>query len=1255
MIKKSLHLKIFSIFMILIVFCSNFAIVANASDNDFYAQYSGSTTAGWGYKPDCIFTINKIVGNRFRGNFSAQNIDKYSFSENVSGFVTKGSDSFTCYFRVNFYNNKYYSNITATVYPYEGRCECLCDGSWHLVDFEMTGTKFNFNIDPSKIIDSSEYNENNMILCMKLSNYIYGYKEIKTNKNGKEKEKKVLISYDNSFKNIINSRDKEFYKSSKISRDSLKVYNFKHLGINDHNADNVAFAIMLRENDDDSADVFVVIRGTYKDEWQGNTEITGTEYDEACKVHENFQMASDSIKATIKKYVQQNCLNYDNVNLIITGHSRGAAVANLYAKEATDSINGVYNASIPTFSSVTAYTFATPNVAKYDNSMENYNNIYNFCFKEDVVPTVPLTKPVSGWGYWKYGKTFLASLNDIKSEANLLTDDFYIVNNAYKIHDCLWNWTSVDDYYNKKLYSDDSTKDYTTLYDFAHSATGFFGSFSKKTSGAYNLLKNYKKYGDIYPIIGTALPILTSIGNAHHYDTYLNVISKTGDDYFKLTTFNDIATSVYSNEDNQAIGVKQIQNISASNEDVSKLISFANQEDNLSILGWDLDDPSTWTGITWNEDGNAESIDLSFKNLSGSLDLSNFNSLKQLDVTGNNLTSLNLDNCSSLEEIDCSFNKLTVLDLSDCTNLTSVTCCYNYLDTHDGGTLYNTLDDLMFSDCYVNYYPQSVPDNAVFNTTELNALKTFAKANGNNSALDWLDSKGNIDTEKLQNNVLFEYDGSKYRIAAIDISDLDVSGSLNVTSLTKLKELYCKNTKLTTLNVKGCTKLETLKCDGSRLTTLTLPSNAGAKTSTLYDVSCEYNYLDTTIFTENVVKYVEFKAGGKIEFENQKGDSSALQAALYFANKLDEKDYSAESFEPLKELIDECNCYNYDNLYLNQDEIDEITTDILTAMYDLKAYFNISVSVENGTLSMAYNDTTVNGNAKRSILYGTTVTLNAIADSGYSFVGWYDEINNRYLSYESQYIFKADSNLKLKAIIVPEGSATLTFANYSNWVAGTVTKTTAQWAEIGSISDLLLDVPYRYGYSNGKWVYDEQEILTKLRSGENVLITAEYTAGDTTMPTPRESTDTPLLDLYYKYDNDNKVGSFVMAAGFPENIHIESVGVAFYYKNADEFDPTDNFILLMNNKMLVSRFNTDTLEDIYIVNINKMSSKYNWAARGYVTYYDETGKLVTAYSNQINIIDTKNADEMNTLLENDGQSVNNKPKPNIEYGTGEDD
>ena len=65
-----------------------------------------------------------------------------------------------------------------------------------------------------------------------------------------------------------------------------------------------------------------------------------------------------------------------------------------------------------------------------------------------------------------------------------------------------------------------------------------------------------------------------------------------------------------------------------------------------------------------------------------------------------------------------------------------------------------------------------------------------------------------------------------------------------------------------------------------------------------------------------------------------------------------------------------------------------------------------------------------------------------------------------------------------------------------------------------------------------------------------------------------------------------------------------------------------------NNKMMIGRFNTEQLEDIYIINMHKMTSTYNWAARGFVTYYDSDGNLVTEYSNQINIIDMQNADEI---------------------------
>ena len=141
-----------------------------------------------------------------------------------------------------------------------------------------------------------------------------------------------------------------------------------------------------------------------------------------------------------------------------------------------------------------------------------------------------------------------------------------------------------------------------------------------------------------------------------------------------------------------------------------------------------------------------------------------------------------------------------------------------------------------------------------------------------------------------------------------------------------------------------------------------------------------------------------------------------------------------------------------------------------------------------------------------------------------------------------------------------------------------------------------------------------------MQTGENVTIIPEYDEDYTSLPTPPSPKGyTPVLDLYYKLDAEANVGSFVMAAGIPENCQLESVGVLFYYKNADELDPT-KFELLINNKMLAGRFNTDEIEDIYIVNMNNMSADKNWSARGYVSYYDANGNLKTVYSNQVNIV-----------------------------------
>ena len=1186
--------------IIIILNLSPFNALAEIDSNDFYAQYSGTTQASYGYNPDCTFTITKIIDDRFTGYFSATGLGRYNINQDVKGIVYSGASSFTCIFSLSNYYN---TSFVITVYPNEGYCRCITSGNWHFEDFEMTGTIFSYsqNVNP---ITSDNFSEDDFKTSMALSVGIYSQKT-----------------------NFINDEFRRTLNENGFNENNVTLYKFGNFG--DSNKNDVAFAIANKysdSNDDNNiVDMFVIIRGTYYDEWSGNFEITGESYSNI-DYHVNFKTAEESIKSQIsKEYNKLSRLGYI-INLIITGHSRGAAVANLYAKEATD-CQVTANSLIPQFNKVTAYTFATPNVEKYYNGMESYNNIFNFCFSTDFVPTIPLTNPTQGWNYWKYGETYYCDFTDLRNEnyAQLgISTEIINKDVVESIHKEFARWTSVERYYNRISNPNNDYMPDLTLYKYLHD--GPTRLLSNKRSwqivGGINTVTEYGSYDDFRKLTNTLVCNIHTLKKSHDYKTYNTIISNFSNKYFARVSYSNYISNtgtVYR------IATQSKNTTIIFNEnDIAKLETIYNN--NSDVCDWDLSDPTTWNGIIWNDNGNVESIDFSYMNLEGTLDLSNFSSLKSLNLSGNNLTSVNLDNCSSLEEIDCSFNKLTTLDLSDCTNLTSVTCCYNYLDTHEGSTLYNKLDDLMFSDCYVNYYPQSVPDNATFDTTELNALKTFANTNNNNTALNWLDDGGNIDTEKLQNNVLFEYDGSKHHVVAIDISDLDISGTLDLTSLSLLQEICCENTKITTLNIKGCTKLETLKCDGCELTSITLPSNANAKTSSLYDVSCEYNYLDTSIFTQDVIKYVEFKAGGEIQYKNQKGDSSALQAALYFANKLDEKDYSEETFTPFKELIDECNAYNYDNLYLTQEDIDEITTNILVSMYELKAYFKVNISSSNGSFTV--NDEKSNSNYKQSLLYGTTVTLNAVPNEGYIFVGWYDTVNNIYMSKKPEYTFKVSTNTDLKAVFIAEGSATLTFVNHSNWVAGTFTKSTAEWAEVTSINDLLPEVPFRFGYSNGRWAYDEQEVFSKLQAGEDVVIGAEYDEDDASFPTPSVAKDKPVLELYYKYNEENTLGTFMMAAGFPENIKVESVGIAFYYKKADLFDPRDNFTLLLNNKMMIGRFNTEHLEDIYIINMHKMTSTYNWAARGFVTYYDSNGNLVTEYSNQINIIDRQNTDEI---------------------------
>ncbi|MBQ6152027.1 MAG: leucine-rich repeat protein [Mogibacterium sp.] len=131
----------------------------------------------------------------------------------------------------------------------------------------------------------------------------------------------------------------------------------------------------------------VPIRGTYDAEWYSdfNLGTSGT--------HEGFKLSYDQIIDVLKKdFFETDNADSSTRKIFITGHSRGAAVGNLLAGKLTE---GSYIDQ----SGVFAYTFACPAVSK--TASISYKNIYNFNYKGDVIPALPLDT----WDYMRYGTT----------------------------------------------------------------------------------------------------------------------------------------------------------------------------------------------------------------------------------------------------------------------------------------------------------------------------------------------------------------------------------------------------------------------------------------------------------------------------------------------------------------------------------------------------------------------------------------------------------------------------------------------------------------------------------------------------------------------------------------------------------------------------------------------------------------------------------------------------------------------------------
>ena len=157
-----------------------------------------------------------------------------------------------------------------------------------------------------------------------------------------------------------------------------------------------AYTLYDRPLEDGGTGVVIAVRGTGKGEWKLNMELMPSG-DYQLDYAENFFLAAQDVLDTHADYL-------DGLNepvFLVTGHSRGAAVANILGAQLSDRF-GAEN--------VFAYTFATPRTVRGDYPA--YDNIFNVINPSDLVTYLPFPQ----WGFARYGVDLTLPVDDASPE-----------------------------------------------------------------------------------------------------------------------------------------------------------------------------------------------------------------------------------------------------------------------------------------------------------------------------------------------------------------------------------------------------------------------------------------------------------------------------------------------------------------------------------------------------------------------------------------------------------------------------------------------------------------------------------------------------------------------------------------------------------------------------------------------------------------------------------------------------------------------
>jgi hypothetical protein len=244
--------------------------------------------------------------------------------------------------------------------------------------------------------------------------------------------------------------------------------------------------------------VVIIVRGTNGTikEWSSNFDLgtTAKYWNIADWIvqsnHKGFDVAATRILRCLTQY---ESLSYIDKTVSraywVTGHSRGAGIANIIGARLIDQSKYVYD-----------YTFAAPNTTT-SSTAGSYIGIYNIINTDDLVPYMPMAV----WGFTHYGKSVSISIADnyevewenltgIKNEFGIVdynVDAIGFDNTIYELG-AIMNYRN-DAYIYTCVKHGDGTSDNITIRNYGTSYSSREGAIAKIPSNAlpYCIITRY--------------------------------------------------------------------------------------------------------------------------------------------------------------------------------------------------------------------------------------------------------------------------------------------------------------------------------------------------------------------------------------------------------------------------------------------------------------------------------------------------------------------------------------------------------------------------------------------------------------------------------------------------------------------------------------------------------------------------------------------------------------------------------------------